>query len=218
MTPSGKEAEGSASRLRLARKPLAMLRLLIAAPRPENPALRALLNAHRDISVAPLMPGDNVADFSCGVGELDAALRRDVERAPSAEPFACYAVRANGRIAGFYRLRCSSIDGVLPDGTVDTAVQPLPIVELPRLAVDRSVHGTGLGTALLADALLRSPAAGSAIGADALYVHALSEAERPFYARHGLTPVPAMIDPLGFVAPAAQIRQAMNSCPAKSGP
>ena len=52
------------------------------------------------------------------------------------------------------------------------ARRPLPVILLARLAVDVSVHGKGLGSALLKDALLRAALAADAIGAKALLVHA----------------------------------------------
>ena len=58
---------------------------------------------------------------------------------------------------------------------------PLPVVVLGRLAVDHRHQGQGLGQALVADALRRSLAARSLIGARVLLVHAIDEQAAAFY-------------------------------------
>ena len=52
---------------------------------------------------------------------------------------------------------------------------------LARLAVDVSIHGKGVGSALLKDALLRTAQAAETIGARALLVHAKDDEARAFY-------------------------------------
>ena len=67
---------------------------------------------------------------------------------------------------------------------------PLPVVVLGRLAVDRRHQGQGLGRALVADALQRSLAARRLIGARALLVHAIDEEAAAFYRSLGFRPSP----------------------------
>lgn len=67
---------------------------------------------------------------------------------------------------------------------------PLPVVVLGRLAVDRRHQGQGLGRALVADALRRSLAARRLIGARALLVHAIDEQAAAFYRSLGFRPSP----------------------------
>jgi GNAT superfamily N-acetyltransferase len=55
------------------------------------------------------------------------------------------------------------------------------VILLARLAVDVSIHGKGVGSALLKDALLRSAQAAETIGARALLVHAKDDEARAFY-------------------------------------
>lgn len=61
------------------------------------------------------------------------------------------------------------------------ARHPIPVILLARLAVDASVHGQGLGSALLKDALLRTAQAADTIGARALLVHAKDDGAKAFY-------------------------------------
>jgi GNAT superfamily N-acetyltransferase len=71
---------------------------------------------------------------------------------------------------------------------------PLPVVVLGRLAVDRRHQGLGLGRALVADALRRSLAARRLIGARALLVHAVDEQAAAFYRSIGFL---SRVNPLG---------------------
>jgi GNAT superfamily N-acetyltransferase len=56
---------------------------------------------------------------------------------------------------------------------------------LARLAADRSEQGTGLGKALLKDALHRCRQASNEIGARAVLVHAIDEDAKSFYRHFG---------------------------------
>jgi predicted N-acetyltransferase YhbS len=67
---------------------------------------------------------------------------------------------------------------------------PLPVVVLGRLAVDRSCQGRGLGRSLVAHAIRQSLQAQQLIGARALLVHALDEGAATFYRRLGFRPSP----------------------------
>jgi GNAT superfamily N-acetyltransferase len=61
---------------------------------------------------------------------------------------------------------------------------PVPVALLGRLAIDRSRQGSGLGAALLRDAVLRVVGAAGTIGVRALLVHAISDEAKAFY-EHG---------------------------------
>jgi predicted N-acetyltransferase YhbS len=66
---------------------------------------------------------------------------------------------------------------------------PVPVVVLGRLAVDRRHQGQGLGSALMADAVRRVARAAQIAGVRALVVHAL-EGARGFYSGLGFTEAP----------------------------
>lgn len=57
---------------------------------------------------------------------------------------------------------------------------PIPVVILGRLAIDRTYQGAGLGRALVRDAGLRVIQAADAIGIRGMVVHALSESAKDF--------------------------------------
>jgi GNAT superfamily N-acetyltransferase len=72
--------------------------------------------------------------------------------------------------------------------------EPIPVILLSRLAVDRSEQGHGLGAHLLRDAITRCVQAADVIGVRAILVHAFHDQARAFYAHFGFEPSPT--DPL----------------------
>jgi GNAT superfamily N-acetyltransferase len=67
---------------------------------------------------------------------------------------------------------------------------PIPVVLLARLAINRDVQGRGLGRALFRDAALRVAQAADTIGIRGIVVHALSEEAKAFYLALGFDPSP----------------------------
>jgi GNAT superfamily N-acetyltransferase len=68
---------------------------------------------------------------------------------------------------------------------------PIPVVVLARLAVDRSQQGHGIGRAMFRDAAQRVAQAADAIGIRGIVVHAISDEARRFYIALGFDPCPA---------------------------
>lgn len=66
----------------------------------------------------------------------------------------------------------------------------IPAVLLARLALDRSLQGQGLGSALLAEALGRIVAATEVVGARFVVVDAIDDHATAFYEHHGFRRLP----------------------------
>lgn len=66
----------------------------------------------------------------------------------------------------------------------------IPAVVLGRLAGDRAWQGTGLGRAMLADAVHRAERASAEMSARLVIVHAISPAAEAFYLHHGFARLP----------------------------
>lgn len=71
---------------------------------------------------------------------------------------------------------------------------PVPVILLSRLAVDRKHQGFGLGENLVRDAIARSVQVAEQIGVRAILVHALHHDARRFHTRYQFEPSPT--DPL----------------------
>jgi predicted N-acetyltransferase YhbS len=72
--------------------------------------------------------------------------------------------------------------------------EPIPVILLSRLAVDRKEQGRGLGSHLLRDAITRSIGVAEQVGVRAILVHALHEEAQRFYVHFEFEPSPT--DPL----------------------
>ena len=62
---------------------------------------------------------------------------------------------------------------------------PIPVLVLGRLAVDRSCQSQKLGSALLKDVFLRTISVSENIGIRALLVHAINDTAKQLYIHHG---------------------------------
>jgi GNAT superfamily N-acetyltransferase len=69
----------------------------------------------------------------------------------------------------------------------------IPAVLLVRLALDQSLHGQGLGGALLAEALSRVVAATEMVAARFVVVDAIDQHAATFCEHHGFRPIPATV-------------------------
>jgi len=88
------------------------------------------------------------------------------------------------------------------------ARHPIPVILLARLAVDREEKGTGVGKALLKDALSRIVQAADIVGARAVLVHAIAEQARAFYEHFDFEPSP--IDALRLMLLMKDLRKAFE--------
>ena len=141
----------------------------------------------------PIAAGDVVGDFQCGEDQLDSWLRaRARSNEHSGASRTMVSVTRTGRVAGYYCLSSSSV--VREDAPSPLARQqpdPIPVVLLGRLAVDREFAGRGVGASLLQHATIRAIEAAETIGIRAILVHATTEHAVPFYERFGFTRFPA---------------------------
>lgn len=79
---------------------------------------------------------------------------------------------------------------------------PVLVMVIGRLAVDKDFQGRGIGSGLLCDAVLRTVQAAEIAGIRAILVHALSDAAKRFYQDHGFIASP--IDPMTVMITVAE--------------
>jgi len=155
-----------------------------------------------------LTPQHDLEAFASGVAALDDWLRRHAlanEQAGASRP---YVVRAGGRVVGYYALAAGGVAHAAAPGRVRRNMpDPVPVMVLGRLAVDRAYQGRGLGVGLLRDAILRTLQAAEVAGIRAILVHAISEEARRFYELHGFGTSP--IDPMTLMITLADARKAL---------
>jgi GNAT superfamily N-acetyltransferase len=127
---------------------------------------------------------DHVLDsFDCGKEDLSRFLKRQAWNNQQAHSAQTYVLAKDLRVLGYYSLAAGAVthDEATQRVKKGLARHPIPVILLARLAVDVSIHGKGVGSALLKDALMRTAQAADTIGARALLVHAKDESAKAFY-------------------------------------
>lgn len=136
-----------------------------------------------------------VAGFDSGEPSLDAWLVRRAKANQSSGASRTYVVCRGETVVGFYALAAGGIAiDQAPSRLRRNMPDPIPAVVLGRLAVARSEQGTGLGRALVRDALQRIALAAEQVGIALILVHALSERAKRFYLASGFSESP--LDPM----------------------
>jgi GNAT superfamily N-acetyltransferase len=142
-----------------------------------------------------LSAGHDVSEFDSGEPLLDEWLRRRAVQNEATGASRTYAVCADRRVVGYYALSAGAIVHTHAPGRIKrNTPDPIPVVVLGRLAVDKTFHGKGVGTGLLRDAVLRTLQAAEIAGIRAILVHAISESAKLFYEKYGFVASPA--DPM----------------------
>lgn len=101
----------------------------------------------------------------------------------------------DAKVMAYYSLASSAVTTNTASGRFCRNMpDPIPVLVLGRLEVDKSLHGQGMGLALIRDAGLRVIQVAETIGIRGMLVHALSDEAREFYLRVGLEPLP--MDPM----------------------
>ena len=133
------------------------------------------------------------SSFDSGEPVLDDWLRRHAWDNLLVAASRIYVVCPKGseRIVGYFALSMGQILAQEATGSMRRNMsKQIPAILLGRLAIDRALQGTGLGRALLADAIRRSQRAASEVSARLVIVHAISPAAEGFYFHHGFTRLP----------------------------
>ncbi len=137
-------------------------------------------------AVERLASAHDVEGFESGVADLDRWLRNSAQVAAAAGTAATYVLCRDARIVGYYALAMSAVVHVdAPSRLRRGMPDPVPVVLLARLAVDRTEQGRGLRGRLLVDALRRCVRGGREFGARAVVVDAIDERAAGFYRHFG---------------------------------
>lgn len=144
----------------------------------------------------PLTAAHRLDDFCCKETALDEWLkRRALINQISGASRTFVVANRDGRVYGYYALAAGAVAHRIATGGVRRNMpDPVPVMVLARLAVDRDAQGNRLGGALLRDALERTAMVARNAGVRALLAHALHERAKTFYEHYGFRASP--IDPL----------------------
>ena len=156
-------------------------------------------------SPEPLAGHHNTGAFASGVESLDTWLKRRAMKNQLTGASRTFVVCEGECVVAYYALASSAIAVDDASGRFRRNMpNPIPVVVLGRLAVDRTLQGKGLGRALVRDAAHRVMQAADTIGIRGLVVQALSEEARAFYERVGFDPSP--LDPMLLMMTLADLK------------
>lgn len=135
----------------------------------------------------PLNSGHRLEVFDSGEPILDEWLRkRALGNQASGASRTFVVADVSSRVMGYYALAAGAVVHEAATSAVRRNMpDPVPVMVLGRLAVDRQAQGMKLGAALLQDAVRRTVGVTADAGIRAVLVHALSERARQFYLHYG---------------------------------
>jgi len=130
--------------------------------------------------------------FDCDVSPLNDYLKKYALQNQRKDAARTYVATRGNRIVGYYTLAYGSVSLEEVPQRVKSGLprHPIPVILLARLAVDSTEQGSGLGVALLKDALLRTIQAAQIAGLRAMLVHAKDDSAKRFYEKFGFEPSP----------------------------
>ena len=139
----------------------------------------------------PLGDGHAIADFSCGVAELDEWLKRSA-RATAAKhvgrTYVWVTDEVPGEVLGYFTLAPHVVRRVeVPRRIGRGSPDSIPAILLARLALTHTLRGQGQGGRLLVDALHRALDAIALAGGRLVVVDAIDRDAAGFYEHYGFT-------------------------------
>ncbi|HRD89777.1 MAG: GNAT family N-acetyltransferase [Candidatus Accumulibacter sp.] len=140
----------------------------------------------------PLAATHRLNDFECGEPALDEWLkRRAMNNQLTGASRTFVVVDEENRVLAFYAMAAGAVSQQWATSSVRRNMpDPVPVMVLGRLAVDRRTQGLKLGAAMLQDAVNRAIAVSQNTGVRALLVHALREHAKQFYEHYGFQESP----------------------------
>ena len=144
----------------------------------------------------PLASHHSLEHFSSGQAVLDTWLKRRAMANQLRGASRTFVVTdKTDAVLGYYAMAAGAVALQAASSTVRRNMpDPIPVLVLARLAVDKQVQGMQLGAALLQDAVKRALHVAQHTGVRALLVHALHERAKSFYLHYGFQVSP--VDPM----------------------
>lgn len=156
----------------------------------------------------PLTDQHDTEAFQSGVESLDVWLKRRAVKNQVSGASRTFVVCEGQRVMAYYSLASSAVTAEIATGHLRRNMpDPIPVVVLGRLAVDRSLQGQGIGRALVRDAGLRILHAADSIGIRGMIVHALSAQAKAFYEQVGFKASP--LDPMTLMITLGELKASL---------
>ena len=149
----------------------------------------------------PLTARHLLDSFDCGESSLNDWLEHRALPNQLAGATRTFVVESSDdRVVGYYALAAGAVSRSAATSSIRRNMpDPVPVLVLARLAVDRHAQGMQLGAALLQDAVNRAVSVSQNAGVRALLVHALDDKAKQFYLHYGFAESP--LHPLTLMLP-----------------
>jgi GNAT superfamily N-acetyltransferase len=155
-----------------------------------------------------LTSAHDISAFDCGVPDLNEWLKKRALANEESGASRTYVVCSASKVVGYYALAGGSVALAKAAGRIRRNMpDPLPVMIVGRLAVQRGWQGLSVGRSLLRDAILRTMRAAEIGGIRAILVHAISEDAKRFYERHGFIASP--VDPMTLMVVVGDAKKAL---------
>lgn len=143
--------------------------------------------------------------FSCGKAELDEWIVRHAPAATGQGTRSYVLVDGDGVAVGYFAIAPHFLErDEAPRRIGRGAMRQIPAILLAKLALDKSIHGRGLGAELLVFALETILEAARVAGGRVIIVDAIDDGAKRFYEHHDFQPLPSndqrLVLKLGTVA------------------
>lgn len=139
----------------------------------------------------PLTGSHLTAQFESGKPDLDSWLRMHASSTEARRTGRTFVWHKDQQVVAYYTIAAHLVVREdLPKALGRGNSGQIPAVMLARLALDKTLHGQGLGGVLLAEALGRIVAATNTVAARFVVVDAIDEQAAGFYAHHGFRRIP----------------------------
>lgn len=141
-----------------------------------------------DITITHISSELDVSAFECGEPTLDSWLKNRALRNEPLGASRTYVALHEKTVVGYHALAAASLrHDQVPSRFKRNKPDPIPVLLLARLAVDRRYQGRGLAHFLFQDVVRRSLQVADIAGIVAIMVHAVSPAAWSFYLKLGFT-------------------------------
>jgi GNAT superfamily N-acetyltransferase len=148
------------------------------------------------------------SEFDCGYSVLNEWLQKRALRNVRDGACRTFVVCCGGIVVGYFGLAVGSVLHSVATGKVRRNMpDPVPVMILGRLAVDKRWSGQGVGSGMLRDAILKTIEASEYAGIRALLVHAIDEEARRFYEKWNFQP--SQVEPLTLMITLQDARKAL---------
>ena len=162
---------------------------------------------------APDMLNDEhiLSTFSCSNQALDDWLLKQAIKSQKKNNAKVYVVTDSetAQVVGYYAIAMGSVQRENATAPLRrNSPNPIPMVVLARLAVDKKYHGKGIGAGLLKDCVRRSVHAMNVVGGAGILVHAIDASAKTFYTKFGFSE--SNFDQMTLMASIRDIEKAKN--------